>query len=301
LPGQGLPGEWVHYRPSWVEWSITAAGFAGFLLIYTLVVKLFPIISIWETRAEGPATAEPAAPASAPGWKPIPSILGSLILGVFFLDGVPLQARAAAEPKQPQPTDLSVEWQTVEPDDALQVSAEATTAEALEPRRTYLFPERLFSRLGFGSERVEEKKPLRGIAVIATLRDASGLPLSYQAVAFSLRTSFGVLRYGSRPTDDAGKARLVVRDRRFGQYPVEVRYEGNDAHTASRTEVLVDFDPRPPPNLPHEGVLITPYPTAALGLPFLVFYGTIWVVFFYAFGYLVLWRMWWREGKQRPS
>jgi Ni/Fe-hydrogenase subunit HybB-like protein len=37
------------YHPTWVEWTITAGGFAVFLLLFTLFAKIFPIISIWET------------------------------------------------------------------------------------------------------------------------------------------------------------------------------------------------------------------------------------------------------------
>lgn len=36
------------YTPSWVEFSIMAGCFAGFLLLYTLFTKFFPIVSIWE-------------------------------------------------------------------------------------------------------------------------------------------------------------------------------------------------------------------------------------------------------------
>ena len=36
------------YQPSWVEWSITGASFAAFILLYVLFAKMFPIISIWE-------------------------------------------------------------------------------------------------------------------------------------------------------------------------------------------------------------------------------------------------------------
>jgi Ni/Fe-hydrogenase subunit HybB-like protein len=36
------------YVPTWVEWSITAGGFAAFLLMFILFSKVFPIISIWE-------------------------------------------------------------------------------------------------------------------------------------------------------------------------------------------------------------------------------------------------------------
>jgi len=50
LPIQRAPAGWDIYRPTWVEWSITAAALAGFALIYILFSKLFPIVSIWETR-----------------------------------------------------------------------------------------------------------------------------------------------------------------------------------------------------------------------------------------------------------
>lgn len=40
---------WATYQPSWVEWSITAGSIAGFILLYTIFSRLFPIISIWET------------------------------------------------------------------------------------------------------------------------------------------------------------------------------------------------------------------------------------------------------------
>ena len=38
-----------HYNPTWVEWTVTAGGFAAFLLMFTLFAKVFPILSIWET------------------------------------------------------------------------------------------------------------------------------------------------------------------------------------------------------------------------------------------------------------
>jgi len=38
------------YNPTWVEWSITLASFCGFVLLYFVFVKLFPIISIWEVE-----------------------------------------------------------------------------------------------------------------------------------------------------------------------------------------------------------------------------------------------------------
>ncbi|HEU5298944.1 MAG TPA: hypothetical protein VFW08_05550, partial [bacterium] len=63
VPSMALPltrSEWATYTPTWVEWSITAAAFATFILLYTLFAKLFPLISLWEVR-EAPAQAlEPA-------------------------------------------------------------------------------------------------------------------------------------------------------------------------------------------------------------------------------------------------
>jgi len=38
------------YFPSWVELSIMAGTFAGFILLYMLATKFFPIISIWEMK-----------------------------------------------------------------------------------------------------------------------------------------------------------------------------------------------------------------------------------------------------------
>ena len=39
-----------YYFPSWVELSIMAGTFAGFILLYMLATKFFPIISIWEIK-----------------------------------------------------------------------------------------------------------------------------------------------------------------------------------------------------------------------------------------------------------
>jgi molybdopterin-containing oxidoreductase family membrane subunit len=44
-------GAKMTYVPTWVEWSITAGGFAAFLLMFILFSKVFPIISMWEVDA----------------------------------------------------------------------------------------------------------------------------------------------------------------------------------------------------------------------------------------------------------
>lgn len=57
------------YVPTWVEWSITAGGFAAFLLLFILFSKVFPIVSIWEVdQTRWPRPAEtPAIPNAASG------------------------------------------------------------------------------------------------------------------------------------------------------------------------------------------------------------------------------------------
>jgi molybdopterin-containing oxidoreductase family membrane subunit len=40
----------THYFPSWVELSIMAGTFSGFILVYMIATKYFPIISIWEIK-----------------------------------------------------------------------------------------------------------------------------------------------------------------------------------------------------------------------------------------------------------
>ena len=44
------------YAPTWVEWSLLAAGLALFALLITLFTKVFPIIAVWEVAEEGEAS-----------------------------------------------------------------------------------------------------------------------------------------------------------------------------------------------------------------------------------------------------
>ncbi len=47
-----LPATWGHYRPTWVEISITSATFAAMAVLYLVFSKLFPIIAVWEFESE---------------------------------------------------------------------------------------------------------------------------------------------------------------------------------------------------------------------------------------------------------
>jgi Ni/Fe-hydrogenase subunit HybB-like protein len=62
-----MPFEFGAYTPTWVEWSITAAAFAAFILIFALFAKIIPLISVWEVagEAEKEESKEPSAHAVA--------------------------------------------------------------------------------------------------------------------------------------------------------------------------------------------------------------------------------------------
>ncbi len=48
LPIQEIRPDWTNYSPTWVEWSLTAAGIAVFGMLFMIISKLAPIISISE-------------------------------------------------------------------------------------------------------------------------------------------------------------------------------------------------------------------------------------------------------------
>lgn len=52
LPIQNVDESYRHYFPTWEEWAICAASVAGVLLIITLLMKVFPVIPIWEIAEE---------------------------------------------------------------------------------------------------------------------------------------------------------------------------------------------------------------------------------------------------------
>jgi molybdopterin-containing oxidoreductase family membrane subunit len=52
LPIQGVDESYHHYNPTWEEWAITFSSFAWFLLIITVLIKLFPVIPILKPKEE---------------------------------------------------------------------------------------------------------------------------------------------------------------------------------------------------------------------------------------------------------
>jgi len=287
-----LPFSWVHYRPTWVEWSITLGGSAAFLLMYMLFTKLFPMVSIWETRHDE-AQVEPAV---APAPQPAPQRLGSIatttiiLIACFLFGAAHARADQKRQAKQPEATTLSLEWKQVATPAPTSGGAEQTQPSAPEASGV----DRLYGRL-FGWLPVESKDRAQALpptfVITATLLDAKGQPLPYQVVGLSLKTSFGKLDYGNRATNPEGKAQFSLQDRRYGTYPVEATYNGGDQFAAAHAVTSVDFGSRPKPSLPSQGVLITPYATPWIGLPFLGFFGLVWFVFIYIGVYLLWYRL----------
>ncbi len=58
LAAPQMPTTWATYLPTWVEASITAAAISGFVLLYAVFSKLFPLVSVWEVKEGKEATAE---------------------------------------------------------------------------------------------------------------------------------------------------------------------------------------------------------------------------------------------------
>lgn len=80
------------YSPTWVEWAITAGGFALFGLLFIAFSRYFPVVAIWELQEEAPGD-EPA-PGHAPG--PVlkaAATAGSLVLLAALF--TPARTRAA--------------------------------------------------------------------------------------------------------------------------------------------------------------------------------------------------------------
>jgi Ni/Fe-hydrogenase subunit HybB-like protein len=282
LPVQHMPATWTHYHPTWVEWTILAGALAAFLLAYSLLVKLFPIVSLWETREAHDPVSE-INPPQPSRFKTIPAII-SVVLFLWAV-AVPQNGNAAAKrTPAPKPATVTLEYAVTseQPADNLALAK----ADALMPGTTRA----LENPFAAGSS-PDNQTGVPLVLLTATVRDGSGAPVAFKAVTFSTETRFGTLSLGTRPTDDQGKARLKVTDRRFGRYVVTATLVGGDEYASTSGQSTVEAVQRPAPGLPASGVLIAPFPTFWISIPFLLFFGAMWACFIYSFGYLVLFRM----------
>jgi hypothetical protein len=258
------------------------------VLIYSILVKIFPIISIWETREVEPVEAgkEPARH-TLKWWQPGKTTLGAIGVLTVLLFSTPASASAETTPRSAlKQATIALEWKVLE-----QPEVTKQKDQQPQPGSISLFSGRLSALFRPFRHRVSEESPSPALELTATLRSPNGVPLSFKPLEFSLKTAFGALMLGSRPTMEDGRAKLVVKDRRFGTYPVILKFAGDKEYSPISYAAMVDFQARPVPSLPNAGVLITPYASPAIALPFLFFYGLMWVVFAYAFGYLIVYRL----------
>jgi hypothetical protein len=88
-----------HYLPSVVECLITAGAFAGFLLLFTLFSRIFPILSVWET-SEAALDIHPAQTIERKMPRDLrPAALAVVFLVVTVISSVPWRrARAQVAP-----------------------------------------------------------------------------------------------------------------------------------------------------------------------------------------------------------
>ena len=84
------------YFPSVVECLITAGAFAGFLLLFTLFSRLFPILSVWET-AEAAVEDAPSRDRSVPRGDLRPATL-AVIIALSAMSGIPWRSARAQVP-----------------------------------------------------------------------------------------------------------------------------------------------------------------------------------------------------------
>ncbi len=54
LPIQDTRSDWIKYSPTWIEWSLTLAGVSMFAMLFMLISKIAPIISISEMQVKDP-------------------------------------------------------------------------------------------------------------------------------------------------------------------------------------------------------------------------------------------------------
>jgi len=265
LPAQRIPAEWKSYTPTSTEWLIVLGALAAFLLGYTLVAKLFPIVSLWETR-HGAAEEQPQREHAAPSAPHVPAVMA--MLAVVMLIAIPASAQtdeeeaATAEPTRIGKLELGTKTLATEPEEPL-------------PHDDH-FENPFVIRRAKPNQQV-----VPAVSVTATFRDETGQPVPFKPIVFRVPARFGIVELGTRPTDDNGVATITIKDRRFGRYDVLAVFEGDEEFIATEAKTSMLLAERPPAQLPAEGILISPRATPKIALPFFLFFGGMWLTLLY--------------------
>src|SRR5262249_30767058 len=186
---------------------------------------------------------------------------------VLLMGGV---TSAKDKPKQPpKPTSLAVTYELKGSDQT--VGNQPSGVPGVESTMENPF-----------AKRYQAAMPAVPIVLLsARLQDAEGTALAFKPVTFSATTYFGNLVLGVRPTGADGVAHLKITDKRMGSYTIKAEFAGDEQLAPSAGSADVMASPRPEPSLPQEGMLIDPYPTFWITMPFVLFFGTMWGVFAY--------------------
>lgn len=84
VPSSGFPlmgGDFAPYTPSLVELAITIGSFAGFMLLFLLFAKFFPLISLWEVQEGRHLEMAAKVPVPAPEGEPSIGTPGAIVPG----------------------------------------------------------------------------------------------------------------------------------------------------------------------------------------------------------------------------
>ena len=95
-------------RPQHNLGRMLAGALAAFLLAYSLLSKLFPIVSIWETRGAGEEASATETACSAP-LKPAPVVISLALLLSIMATPVPIKAGTDQKPA-PKQAVVSLEY-----------------------------------------------------------------------------------------------------------------------------------------------------------------------------------------------
>jgi Ni/Fe-hydrogenase subunit HybB-like protein len=149
------PNAQLHYHPSWVEFAITAGAFAGFMLLFTLFSRVFPIVSIWETAEDAPEAEKIAAKAvltrvARPAFARLRTLI--LVGSLSTLLGVGAAARLRAQQTPPlQGAHVDLVKEVIAGEQRL-VATVTVAGQPLKGARVAFSVQRAFSPLTLGED-----------------------------------------------------------------------------------------------------------------------------------------------------
>lgn len=200
LPVDLPTGQHLAYVPTWVEWAITAGGFACFALLFMVFSKVVPIVSLWETEAgkeKEQKEAEKPVRLAAADTRTIPALNTIALLLLAAASFFAFTAAASKAEDVGQASSLPVNEASMPRDSDGKMPPEpadnmaAPQAPAAKPT------------IALKLDTEEGKK-----VIVATVTQAAK-PVEGAKVAFSVKRTFGDLQLGTEETLDDGTAAVA--------------------------------------------------------------------------------------------